>query len=403
MLSEKDLLKSVQSYQPGLVAFLQDLVQIHSVNSRDVEKTVAHRITQEANKLKLDTQLAASNPERPNVLVTLGSGSAGFLLVGHMDTVPEGDPALWTHPPFAAQIENGILFGRGAADNKAGIACGLYTLAMLRDLALLDPSRTRIILAGVVDEEAGASSQLGVRYLLNQKLLPVQAAIYTYTSDIVCVGHRGLLRLELTARGQTIHTGSWEWSQNKGGINAVMALAAILIKLEKLRLPFPEHPAFKGLNCTITPGTTFQGGEWEGMVPALAKASVDIRMMPGQESRDVLAVINKIIKEEEELHPGLKVDSRVTIDLPGAAIPLDHPLVLTAQRIARSISGREWPALGAGPANEGYMLIGAGIPTLCGFGATGGNPHAPDEWVEIASLTQTVATYAGIIQEYLNQ
>ncbi len=403
MLSENELLKTSQSYQPGLVAFLQDLVQIPSVNGRDAEKTVAQRITQEAKELKLDTQLAASNPERPNVLVNLGSGSAGFLLVGHMDTVPEGDPALWTHPPFAAQIENGVLFGRGAADNKAGIACGLYTLAMLRDLNLLDPSKTRVMLAGVVDEEAGASSQLGVRYLLNQKLLPVQAAIYTYTSDIVCVGHRGLLRLELTSRGQPIHTGSREWSQNKGGINAVTALASILIKLEKLHLPYPEHPAFKGLNCTITPGTTFEGGEWQGMVPALAKASVDIRMMPGQESKDVLAVINRIIKEEEELRPGLKVDSVVTINLPGAAIPLDHRLVLTAQRIARSISGHEWPALGAGPANEGYMLIEAGIPTLCGFGPTGGNPHAPDEWVEVASLSRTLAIYAGIIQEYLNQ
>jgi acetylornithine deacetylase/succinyl-diaminopimelate desuccinylase-like protein len=242
-----------------------------------------------------------------------------------------------------------------------------------------------------------------VRYLLNQNLLPVQAAIYTYTSDTVCVGHRGLLRLELTSRGQSIHTGSPEWSQNKGGINAVTALASILIKLEKLRLPYTEHPAFKGLNCTITPGTIFEGGEWQGMVPSLAKATVDIRMMPGQESKNVLSVINRIIKEEEEFRPGLKVDSTVTINLPGAAIPLDHHLVLTAQRIARSISGHEWPAMGAGPANEGYMLIEAGIPTLCGFGATGGNPHAPDEWVEIASLSRTMAIYAGIMQEYLHQ
>ena len=402
MLSEKELLNTSQSYQPGLTAFLQDLVRIPSVNGRITEKAVSERIMQEANKLKLDAQITAFDPDRPNVLVNLGRGSAGFLLVAHMDTVPEGDPALWTHPPFEAQIEKGVLFGRGAADNKAGIACSLYTLVMLRDLGVLDPEKTNVIFAGVVDEESGASSQLGVRYLLNQNLLPVQAAIYTYTSDIICVGHRGLLRLELTSRGQSIHTGSSEWSRKQGGINAVTALASILIKLEKLHLPYPEHPAFKGLNCTITPGTTFQGGEWQGMVPSFAKATVDIRMMPGQESKEVLSVINQIIKEEEDLRPGLKVDPAVTINLPGAAIPLDHHLVLTAQRVARAISGHEWPAMGAGPANEGYMLIGAGIPTLCGFGPMGGNPHAPDEWVEIASLSRTIAIYAGIIQEYLN-
>jgi succinyl-diaminopimelate desuccinylase len=402
MLSEKELVNASQSYQPGVVAFLQDLVRTRSVNGRDPEKEMAERIIQEATRLNLDNQLAASDPERPNVLVNLGRGASGFLLVGHMDTVPEGDPAAWTQPPFIAHIENGLMFGRGAADNKAGIACALYTLAMLRDLGLLNPVKTRVTFAGVVDEESGASSQLGVRYLLDQNLLPMQAAIYTYTSDIVCVGHRGLLRLEITSKGQTIHTGSLEWSHNKGGINAVTALASILIKLERLHLPYPEHPAFRGLNCTITPGTTFQGGEWQGMVPSLAKATVDIRLMPGQETTDVLSAINRIIEEEEKLRPGLKVDTAVTINLPGAAIPSDHRLVLTAQRIARSITGHEWPALGAGPANEGYMLIGAGIPTLCGFGPTGGNPHAPDEWVEIASLTQTMAIYAGIIQEYLD-
>jgi len=68
---------------------------------------------------------------------------------------------------------------------------------------------------------------------------------------------------------------------------------------------------------------------------------------------------------------------------------------------SRSPKGQIWPIGGAGPANEGYMLIGAGIPTLPGFGPTGGNAHAPDEWVEIASLTTTMATFAGIICDYL--
>jgi acetylornithine deacetylase/succinyl-diaminopimelate desuccinylase-like protein len=48
------------------------------------------------------------------------------------------------------------------------------------------------------------------------------------------------------------------------------------------------------------------------------------------------------------------------------------------------------------------MLIGAGIATLCGFGPTGGNPHAPNEWVEIASLPATATIFAGIIHDYLN-
>jgi len=94
MLPDNELLKFSQSSHPKVVAFLQDLVRIRSVNGRDSEKAVAERITQEAKLLKLEATLPASDPDRPNVLVNLGSGSAGFLLVGHVDTVPEGDPAL---------------------------------------------------------------------------------------------------------------------------------------------------------------------------------------------------------------------------------------------------------------------------------------------------------------------
>jgi acetylornithine deacetylase/succinyl-diaminopimelate desuccinylase-like protein len=95
------------------------------------------------------------------------------------------------------------------------------------------------------------------------------------------------------------------------------------------------------------------------------------------------------------------VEKIVTINFPGAAIPMDHPLVTIAQDFTEVYTGRRWDAKGAGPGNEGYMLIGAGIPTLCGFGPTGGNPHAPDEWVDIESLPVTTAIYAGIIMDYL--
>lgn len=399
-VAQTEILAAAQTYQPRAVEFLHDLVRIRSVNGRDAESPLAERVLYEARALDLPARLIAKDPSRPNVLVEIGEGDSGFLLVAHMDTVPEGDAAAWQHPPFEAVVENGILFGRGAADNKAGIACSLYTFAMLRDQNLIDLSRIRLQFAGVVDEENGASSKLGVRYLLDQGLIRARGAIYTYTSDIVCVGHRGLLRFALSAHGQTVHSGSPEWAQGKAGINAVTSLASILIKLEALRMPYPQHPAFSHLKCTITPGTTFSGGEWTGMVPALAKATVDVRLMPGQDAQKVIDELDEIISQEEKARPGLRVDREIPINLPGAAIPLDHPLVLSAQKHAQAFTGHEWRAEGAGPANEGYMLIGAGIPTLCGFGANGGNPHAPDEWVELESIPTTTAVYASIIKDY---
>ena len=184
-----------------MVNFLRDLVRIRSVNGRDSEAAVAQRIVDEAVRLGFEARLVAKDADRPNALVTWGEGLAGFAFIGHTDTVAEGDAGAWSSPPFAAAVRDGRMIGRGTADNKAGIACGLYTMALLRDQGLLDPSQVRITLAGVVDEESGASSSLGVRYLLDEGLLDARGAIYTYASDIVCVGHRGLLRVVLQRNG----------------------------------------------------------------------------------------------------------------------------------------------------------------------------------------------------------
>jgi acetylornithine deacetylase/succinyl-diaminopimelate desuccinylase-like protein len=253
----------------------------------------------------------------------------------------------------------------------------------------------------VVDEESGASSTLGVRHLLDAGRLSAKGAIYTYASDIVCVGHRGLLRLIVRVAGQAIHSGSREWSRGEGGANASTGLAAILLGLERLRLDAPPHPAFDGLGCTITPGTLVRGGEFESMVPAHAEALIDVRLTPGQDIDGAVGAIRQVIDTEIARRPGLRASLEVKNRLPGAAIPMDHPLALIAQKYAEAITGRAWPIAGAGPANEGYMLIGAGIPTLCGFGPEGGSAHAPDEWVSVDSLPQTAAMYAGSVREYL--
>jgi acetylornithine deacetylase/succinyl-diaminopimelate desuccinylase-like protein len=279
----------------------------------------------------------------------------------------------------------------------------LYTLAALRDRGRLDPARVRVLVAGVVDEESGASSTLGVRHLLDSGRLPVQGAIYTYASDIVCIGHRGLLRLTLSATGESTHTGSAEWSQKRRGVNAVTGLAAVLLRLEALTIPAPAHRAFEGLGCTLTPGTLFQGGEFESMVPATASALVDVRLMPGQDPHGVLDAVQSAIAAEAAARPGLHVRVAIKNNLPGAAIPADHRLALLAQQHAEAVTGRPWPIAGAGPANEGYMLIGAGIPTLPGFGPQGGNAHAADEWVSVPSLMETVEVYARVIEAYLGK
>ena len=397
------LLKSAEAYHDPLLEFLQDLIRIPSVNGRDPEEALARRILKEAKKLGFACTLEAKEELRPNVTVTYGEGKVGFALIAHMDTVAEGSVESWDHPPFSAEIEGTRLIGRGAADNKAGIACGMYTLALLRELKWIDPIRERVLLACCADEESGACSPIGVRFLLDQKLLPVQGAIYTYASDIVCTGHRGLVRLKVKAEGQSVHTGSLEWHQHKVGVNAVTGLADLLLRLENMEIQTLPQKGFEKLGCTITPGTIFNGGSFESIVPDSAEAIVDIRVLPNQSPAPLLAKVDALLTQVERSRPGLRLSYTVKVNIPGASIPLDHPLVLIAQNYTEQITGRRWSAEAAGPANEGYMLISEGIPTLCGFGPTGGGAHAPNEWVSIESLPLTAAMFTGIIHDFLKQ
>jgi acetylornithine deacetylase/succinyl-diaminopimelate desuccinylase-like protein len=402
-IDTKNLMGKAEQYGAQMTSFLQDLVRTPSVNGRDTECAVAERIIEEGRKLGLDATLVAKDSERPNAVVTHGNGENGFALIGHMDTVAEGKPEDWTSPPFEAEIRDGRMYGRGTADNKAGIACGLYTLQIMRDMGMIDPDNQKVILAGVVDEESGACSPLGVRYLLDEGHLIARGAIYAYASDIVCIGHRGLLRLEITTHGESVHAGLAIWHNHTEGENAVTGLAEILIELERMKITILPYPGFEHLGFTITPGTIISGGDYASIVPNKASAMVDIRLLPGQEKDAVLEKVIEIIEKVKQKRPGLEIEIVTKVEIPGAAIPVDHPLAVIAQDYTEAVHGRRWEVRGAGPGNEGYMLIGAGIPTLCGFGPIGGNPHAPDEWVDIQSLVRTAVIYAGTIFEYINR
>ncbi len=382
---------------------LQDLVRLPSVNGRDPEGPVAERLLQAAVELGLKGELIAGTESRPNALIAWGEGPAAFAFIAHSDTVSEGRPEAWSFPAFGAEVHCGRLYGRGAADNKAGMVAALFAMARLAESGRLDPKRHRILLAAVVDEESGASSPMGLKALLDAGRLEATGAVYTYAGDDICLGHRGLLRLTLTAHGQSVHTGSPAWTRGEEGVNAVTGLAEALLQLEALEWPETPYPGFEHLACMVTPGTMFEGGTYASVVPDRASALVDVRLMPGQSSGQVADIIAAVTAQVCGRRPGLQISQTVDVDLPAAAMPPDHRLVRTAARITSQIAGRQLPARAAGPANEGYMLIKAGIPTLCGFGPLGGNAHAGDEWVDLKSLVQTIEIYAELAVAYLTQ
>lgn len=373
-----------------LTNLLQTLIQTPSVNGVDPERGVAERVVDFATAHGLAAEVVALDSDRPNVLVRLGPpGDAGLLLVAHIDTVAVGAVENWTHPPFGGEIVDGKLYGRGAVDNKGGLVTALAALLLLQ---AGPPLARPVLLAGVPDEEAGATGTLGVKHLHSLGRLTGRGAIYTYPGlNEIVLGHRGVLRLKLKTFGQAVHSGSLEWQRGQG-CNAVTGMADILLALETLRFDDSAADLFAPYRTMVTPTMT-RGGFGPSMVPDTCEAYVDIRLVPAAPRELVYATVEAVVDAVVRRRPGLRVEITTDVYLPSTVIPTDSPVVAAVAEAAQRRFGYRPTLTVSGPANESYLLNGFGIPT-CIFGPEGGNAHAPDEYVVLESIFAIAEVYA---------
>jgi acetylornithine deacetylase/succinyl-diaminopimelate desuccinylase family protein len=388
---EQQLMTWLQERESQMVALCQRMIQTRSVNGVDPERNLAELIAREAASLGLRAELHAMQPERPNVVVsTTRKGETRLLLIGHLDTVPAGDETAWSHPPFAGAISGGRIYGRGAVDTKSGMTAALYALAALG--AVLGAGEAKFI--GVPDEESGATGTLGIKYLHDQGLLGGRGAIYAYSGQQITLGHRGLVRYRLICRGEAVHTGFDEWQEGSAGANAVTGMARLLLALEATHFPYSSTPYFERYRTLITPGTVINGGVSVNIVPDTCEALVDCRLTPEVSRADVDARIQQIVEQIAGQHPRLRYEVELLNDAPAAITPEDAAIVPALESAIHDVTGTQPERLVAGPANEGYLLIERGIPTICGMGPTGGNAHALDEYVEIKGLVEAAIIFA---------
>lgn len=374
------------AYKKDLVDFLKKLVKTPSVNGKDNEKEIANLIAKKAKQLNLPQKLIALDKDRPNIYVGENfDKKTGLLFIAHLDTVPTGDEKKWKHAPFGAKVENGKLYGRGAIDCKAGIALSIYTLKILSDL-----KRSKVAkFAGVVDEESGADSKLGARFLL-EKGLNAKAAIYTYPGvETITIGHRGGVRLWIEATGEAVHTGSKSWQDKQKGANAIEAISQLIRLLPNIKME-GHHPAFPGYGFVITP-TLIEGGSGESIVPDKARVLVDARLLPNNDNNKYIKSVMRLTKKLESE----KVKFNVTIknNVPAVVISPKEKIVKILRSLDQDVMGIKPEVRGCGPWNEGYMFIGKGIPTVCGFGAEGDGVHSADEHLKLETLPKVLEMY----------
>jgi len=384
--------------QADLASFLRDLVQTPSPSTQ--EGAVAERIVAEMKRLRFrDVRVDRIG----NVVGQIGPGHGPLLMLnGHMDTVRVSDPEAWTHAPFEAQVEDGMLYGLGACDMKAGLAATIYGAKLLRDAGVT--LKGDVVVACVVQEEP--CEGLASRVLIEEEnVRPDWVVLSEPTGLDITRGQRGRLEMRLTTHGRSAHAASPNL-----GVNAIYTAARLVFGLELLSEQLAKDDFLGPGTLAVTDIASTASSR--NAVPDRCELIIDRRLTLGENETMALSEVQRVIARE-----GVRAEVEVTEYqatsytgyacrarefYPAWVMAEDHPLVTAAVRAVRAQLKRR-PQVGRWDfSTEGVYTAGvAGIPTV-GFGP--GDPrhaHTADEHVRLADVYAAAEVYARLAVELL--
>ena len=380
-----------ESDQHDLIEFLRDLVRIPSISTR--EGPIADRIEEEMERIGF-TEVFTDRIG--NVVGRVGAGSGPKLLFdAHMDTVDIGNPSSWRRDPFGAEMQDGVLYGRGTADTKSSIASMVYAVKVLLESGV--ELAGDLCFASVVQEEP--CEGMAIRVLIEDEGIRPDYVVLGEPTDLqLARGHRGRIELQVTASGQACHAASPE-----RGANAIYAASRIIVGIELLA-PQLNHDSFLGKG-SIAVTSIDSTASSRNAVPDGCTLYVDRRLTGGETEAKALAEIRRIITRENvdaqvELSEYQATSyagrsCRVQSSFPYWALPENAFLVQEASRAVEQSLGFR-PEIGKWDfSTDGVYTAGtAGIPTI-GFGPGDERyAHSADEQVRLESVLSATRVYA---------
>ncbi len=369
--------------QPTALDITRDTVRIDTMNPPGRERECAEYLGKilEDGGLEVDYHEFADG--RTSLVARIrGSGDKPAICFGgHIDTVPLG-AAPWTQDPFAGDIGDGKIYGRGTTDMKAGVAA--YVQAALR-LAKLPRGEADVVLVVCAGEETGCE---GSFYLAEIQALGDAGAIVIAepTSNYPILGHKGALWLEVEHKGVTAHG-----SMPHLGVNALYKAARAVTKLEDF--DFNVAP-----NALLGPSTLNVGTMHSGMnlnsVPDQALFTVDIRSVPGHDHKDILSGLDSYLGEEAEV--------RRIVDVGGVLTDSDDPWIQEIYELMTPILGEKPEPRGAPYFTDASALTPAyGTPPTIIMGPGQMDmAHKTDEYCVVDKIDQAAQVYETLAQRW---
>jgi acetylornithine deacetylase/succinyl-diaminopimelate desuccinylase-like protein len=378
-------------------------------------------------------------------------GKPTVLCYGHYDVQPPDPLELWETPPFEPSIRDGNIYARGACDDKGQMYMHVKAVqALLRVHDGNLPVNVKFLIEG--EEEVGGESISHYVPAHKQKLtadvaLVSDTELFADGVPTLCVGLRGLIYLEIEARGpaRDLHSGVY------GGAapNAVYGLIELLAKakdadghiqipgvydgvvppdakeLESWRqLPFSEkeflHEQVGSSALTGEPGQSVLERVWarptfevhgiaggfasagaKTVIPAKAVAKVSLRVVPKQDPEKVVAAVKNWVAANTP--KGIQTEVRILSASPAVSVNPNHPAIAVAARVFSEVLGKPTVFTRGGGSIPivGEFAAHLGIPTvLMGFSLPDDGLHSPNEKYRIANYYAGIRTIAHFLEEY---
>ncbi|HHV07361.1 MAG TPA: M20 family metallopeptidase [Firmicutes bacterium] len=384
MLSTQHATQLAQEAKSELVSLTQELIRTPTSNPPGEEEKAAAILLQKFTSEGIAAELIPEGPGRADLVARLkGAGGPALLFDGHLDTVPPGEEAAWTHPPYSGVLDKGRIYGRGTSDMKGGIAAQVMAAVLAK--------RTGIELAGdlIVAATCGEEiDNLGAHTLRNAGGLEGVGAIVIAepSNNEIFIAEKGALWLEVTTSGRTAHG-----SMPNLGINAIWKMHAFMDKMKDFKPSQDKHPLLGEATFSLN---TMDGGFKTNVVPDRCTTTWDGRTIPGKSHSDIVAAVQDQITQLKSTDPDFKGEIKVIKDLPSVDTPPDNPLVKIAQQIGEELWGRQLTPGGVNYYTDAAVLVpGLNIPFIILGPGEPGLAHQPNENVEVEKLVAATAFY----------
>lgn len=372
------------------ISILQEIVRINSVNGN--EREVAEYLKQLLSRYGIEGKMVSYSDGRDNLVASFENGYQKKVLglSGHMDVVSAGDESAWIYPPFAAEIHENRLYGRGTTDMKSGLAAMVIAMIELKESGQTFNGTVKLL--ATVGEEIG---ELGSEQLTKEGYVDDLDGLIIGepTNYNLMYTHMGSINYTVISHGKEAHS-----SMPQEGYNAINHLNEFITKVNEKMNRIAEEFQNPVLGQPIHNITVISGGNQVNSIPSQARLQGNIRSIPEFSNEKTIALLQEIINE---LNEGAKYQLELKIDynkIPVKADPDSHLIRCIQEQFEQPL-----PLVGAAGTTDAaeftksshafdFVVFGPGVVTL---------PHQINEYVEIDNYLEMIDKYQAIILSYL--